>query len=83
MTDVYVVVWVDRHTDIEVEPFDQEAAAIEWVKAEARDDDIVLNEELTAAMREDGWVYHATYSTEDDYLFVVKREVRWPADASN
>jgi hypothetical protein len=81
MSAVYVVIWVDRHTDPDVRVFDNAEAAIEWAKATARDHDDhnVLDETLTEPMQVWGWLYYGCYSVEGDYLRVVKREVRQTA----
>jgi hypothetical protein len=70
-----------RHTDPTAEAFDNVESAIEWAKAMARINDRqgVLDETLTDPIRGDGWLYCGCYSVEDDYLYVVKREVRQTA----
>lgn len=82
MSDVYVVVWVDRHTDPTVHVFENADIAIEWAKAQARDNDRhdELDETLTGPMSADGWLYHGSYSSEGDFLYVVKRTIRKTAD---
>jgi hypothetical protein len=72
MTDIWIVLIEDRHSDVEALPFTSEAAAL----AQARDsvpDDATSGEDLNDAMRRDGWVLYLPYGLEGDYVRVVKR----------
>jgi hypothetical protein len=40
MSDVYVVVWSDRHSGPDADIFDNPEAAIEWARTQARDNDL-------------------------------------------
>jgi hypothetical protein len=79
MDEIWIVLVEDRHADVEAFPFSTEERAIayarEQVQENARHPESISEEELTPAMREDGWVFFMTYSTEGDCVRVVKRSV--------
>lgn len=69
---VYVAIWDDRHRDTSVHTFDTAEGAIGWSRTQVRSlypDD--LDEDLTPAMREAGWLYYGCYSLEGDNIRVV------------
>jgi hypothetical protein len=74
---VYVVIWNDRHSDPEPYVFVTERLAIAWARKQAIDNARPgqLDEELTAAAQDAGWLYCATYSEEGDRIWVVAREI--------
>lgn len=78
MTDTWIVLVEDRHTDVDAFPFSTEEAAVTearaQVNANARHPEDI-EEELTASMIRDGWVFHVTYSCEGDNVRVLKREL--------
>ena len=78
MTDVWVVLVEDRHTDVEALPFTSEVAALEaahaGADANARHGD-VREAELTPQMIADGWCLLLEYGTEGDCVRVLKREL--------
>jgi len=72
---VFVVITADRHTDPEPEVFTERAAAVGYAQSQA----IYLNRhpeylDLLADVPE-GFVYLATYSVEDDAVWVVEKEL--------
>jgi hypothetical protein len=71
MSDVWVVMIEDRHSDVDALPFSTEEAAV----AKARDSvpDDAEEEQLTTAARRDGWVLFLSYGTEGDCVRVIKR----------
>lgn len=75
---IYIVIIEDRHSDTDAKPFLNAATAIAYAEEKAREycrheDD--YEESLNDAMKEDGWLWHATYSCEGDSVRVVEREV--------
>jgi hypothetical protein len=80
--DIYLVITDDRHADLDVTPFTDEAAAIAFAEQEVADNvrrpELVEPEdrELNDAMREDGWIWYCRYSAESDTAWVIKRELR-------
>lgn len=70
---VYVVLWEDRHADIEPYVFADADAAISWAQGKAREFNrhADLDETLTDLMRRAGWLYYGCYSCEGDHLRVV------------
>jgi hypothetical protein len=71
---VFVLVLEDRHIDVEVTPYREREAAI----AAARhilDEQDGTEERLTSAMRADDWIFYGTYSSEEDCVRVVEREL--------
>ena len=75
MTDIYIVITEDRHSDVEVQPFTDETAAIAHAEDEAAGTED-QDRELTDAMRADGWLWYCGYGTEGDCVRVVRRELR-------
>lgn len=85
MTDIWIVLDEDRHSDVDAVPFSTEAAAFAYARDQAGDmalpDGVTADEvehvpgeqELTPGMREDGWVLLLVYSIEGDRVRVVKR----------
>jgi hypothetical protein len=69
---LFAVIVEDRHCDVQVEVWDDEAAAVDRAKAIAREycryDDYA--EEQIA-----DWVFYARYSCEDDSVRVVRVEL--------
>lgn len=76
---LYVVLHCDRHYDPNVFVHTNPDAAIAHAQDLANDyasRPETITEELTGPMRDIGWIYHCTYSTEDaDWIAVVEREV--------
>jgi len=75
----YVVMSSDRHNDPMPFLFADRDTAMEWARAYVREhlsrpED--LDEELTAPMREAGWLYYGQYSVEGDHVFVIECEVQ-------
>ncbi len=67
----------DRHSDPEIHLFAKQSVAIKWAKAKAREYDRFgdLDEELTTAMKRDGWLYYGRYSVEGDHIRVELLQV--------
>lgn len=75
MSTIYVVIHEDRHTDVQVQPYRDRDEAIAAARA-ILDDYDGQEEELLTGMGDDGWILFGTYSTEDDCVRVVERELR-------
>ena len=74
--NIFVAVWGDRHSDTTVHLFTDKQKAIDWARETAksrarRPEDY----EEPVYSREDGWVFYATYSCEDDGIYVVESEI--------
>lgn len=71
MTDTWIVIVEDRHSDVDALPFSTEAEAV----AKARDSvpEDAEEERLNEAMLRDGWVLFLSYGPEGDSVRVVKR----------
>ena len=84
MTDVYVVIIEDRHSDTDAEVFTSQEIAIlragQLVGSYTRDpvepEDIEYG--LTASMVRDGWVWYCRYSCEGESVRVLRREIDKP-----
>jgi hypothetical protein len=83
MTDIFIVIESDRHSDVEVHPFtlepDAVASAEQAVGANCRHPELLQEAdayELTDGMRAAGWVWHCRYGVEGDNVRVVKRTLR-------
>jgi hypothetical protein len=70
-TTIYVAMIADRHTDPEPYPFTTAEQAIAYARqaahANARSPEAVEESDI------DGWLYHATYSTEGDAVWVLAK----------
>jgi hypothetical protein len=79
MTDIWIVLVEDRHTDVDALPFTSEVAALQAARAEAeanaRDPQDVSEGELTQTAIRDGWVLLLEYGTESDCVRVIKRQL--------
>lgn len=74
MTDIYIVITEDRHADVEVAPFADEAAAFAHAEDEVAGTED-QDRELTEEMRRRGWLWYCGYGTEGDCARVVRREL--------
>ena len=70
---LFAVIVEDRHCDVQVEVWDDEAAAVDRAKAIARE--YCRDDEDYAERRIAGWVFYARYSCEDDSVRVVRVEL--------
>lgn len=81
MSAIYLVIVEDRHEDVAVYPFTEEAAALacaEHIVAERLRHPEHLDPEddaLTNDMRADGWIFLRHYSVEGECVRVVVREM--------
>lgn len=79
MTDIWIVLIQDRHTDVDAKPYSTEnaarRAAWEAAKASSWHPGDVAEEALTDRMRRDGWVLLLAYGTEGDQVRVIRRQV--------
>lgn len=77
MSDIWIVLVEDRHSDVEALPFSTEERAAEYARDWVRDAPEFSGDaedaELNDAMRRDGWVLYLPYGTEGDCVRVVKR----------
>ena len=80
---IYIVIWKDRHADTEVYPFSNPEEAIAFAKEKVEENCDYpedLDEELSAPMIADGWIYYGCYSCEGDSIRVVTRELDGEVD---
>ena len=79
MSDVWIVLVEDRHTDVNALPFTSEVAALEAAHAQAEANAVyvgtVREGELNQAMIDDGWVLWLEYGTEGDSVRVIRRQL--------
>jgi hypothetical protein len=82
-TSVYLVILQDRHCDVQVWPYLDEADAIARAEAEVAEAEVesasglpVEAAGLTGAMRDDGWVWYAAYGSEGDHVRVIERKLQ-------
>lgn len=84
---IYIVIIEDRHVDVEVEPFSTAELAIEYAKeargANCRHPEDIEEGEITQDMRDEGWLYHSTYSSEGDSVRVVERTLDYEEDGDD
>lgn len=76
MSDIYLLIIEDRHTDVDVQPYSSEelamaafSQALDDLARSPGDIDAGLNVHMIA----DGWIANATYSVEGDAVRVIKR----------
>lgn len=79
---IFIVVQEDRHTDPDVRLFSTDEKAISYAKSVMDDnaeqaqfveeDEMYLDEE---SLEDGGLLFHGTYSTEGDCVWVASREV--------
>jgi hypothetical protein len=73
---VAVVIWEDRHVDIQPFVFTETADAIEWARDRAREHTMCEGfEEFIDPDHEDGIVYAVTYCIEGDRISVTECEI--------
>lgn len=82
MTDVFIVLNADRHSDSEMYPFTDEGKAIDYanrlVLVNVRHPELLEEPdayELTDGMKDAGWVFSCTYGVEGDNVRVVRKEL--------
>lgn len=79
---LYVAMICDRHTDPEPYVFSTAEAAIAYARDKAteyaRDPD-----DLDEPQVPDGWLYYATYSGEDDSVWVIEKVLDQPAEEAS
>ena len=75
---IYIVIWDDRHADIDIIPFFFKKDAIAYAEKEAAEmlkgaePGEGVPGELTGSMKEEGWLYFCCYSCEGDSIRVVE-----------
>jgi len=75
---VYIVIWSDRHADLETYPFLSRNAALECAEAIAGEmkksyGPLEEDEPLNKYMVEAGWIFYCCYSGEGDSVRVVEK----------
>lgn len=79
MTDIWIALVEDRHTDVDAKPFSTEnaarRAAWEAAKGSSWHPGDVTEEALTDGMYRAGWVLLLAYGTEGDRVRVIRRQV--------
>jgi len=70
---VYIVLINDRHTDIEVEAFSSDEKAIDYARKTAKE--YCGSPEIYEESQISDWLFYARYSSEEDYVRVVEREI--------
>ncbi len=82
MSEIWIVIVQDRHTDTDALPYTTEEAAVAKARAIAREyawhPEDAKDGTLNAEMRRDGWVLWLPYGTEGDSVRVVRREMDAP-----
>lgn len=78
MSELFVIIIEDRHSDVDVEVHDNEDRAVGRAKRLATEycrhaED--LQDGLTDGMKKAGWVYYCRYSCESDSVRVVKAKL--------
>jgi hypothetical protein len=77
--DIYVLICEDRHIDVFVRVFSSLNIAIayaeDFMKNNARFPEEIQHEKLSYGMQNDGWVYYATYSSEEDSVRIEKGKI--------
>lgn len=76
---IYVVIIKDRHSDVEAIPFYNKEEAIDYAVNLVRNyavNPLDIDDTLNTSMKKAGWVYHATYSCEGDYISVREEKIR-------
>lgn len=74
MTEVYVVIIEDRHTDVDAEVYADEHKAVERAKVMAKDS--CQSPEDYEEHKIADWIFYASYSCESDSVKVLKKEVK-------
>jgi len=80
MDSLYLLVVVDRHREPYAELFDSLKSALDYVFdcVLSEDEKVFIDDEQMTPeeLNEAGWVYHKRYSCEDDYVYIIKKEVK-------
>lgn len=72
--EIFVVILEDRHTDTDAEVFSDSTKAIAYARKQANEyADDGVDETLTDAMRQAGWIHHGCYSCEGDHVRVMRK----------
>jgi isopropylmalate/homocitrate/citramalate synthase len=71
---VFLVFINDRHSDTDAEVFTSAEAAIEYARTTAREFARSPEDYIEADVR--GWLFFATYSVENDCVWVIEKELR-------
>jgi hypothetical protein len=71
VTDTWIVLVEDRHSDVDAVPFTTQAMAFAAARLAVPDD--AAEEPLSEAMRRSGWELYLPYGSEGDCVRVVKR----------
>lgn len=74
MTEIYIVIVEDRHTDVEVIPFASKDAAILVARSLAKQ--YCRHEEDYEECDIKGYLFNAVYSCEGDSITVIAKELR-------
>lgn len=75
MSEVYLVILEDRHTDVEVRVFADRQDAIDHAEQIVEDYDYD-DDKPALGNPPDGWLFHAVLSCEGDSVRVEKAEVK-------
>ena len=73
MTELYIVIWSDRHSDVTVHPFTDKDVAISEARRTAKE--YCKHPEYYNEEQIDGWLFYAQYSCEGDNVRVVTAEL--------
>jgi hypothetical protein len=72
-TSIYLAFVNDRHVDPDAEPFTTAEAAIAYARQQAEENSRDGTYEESEVR---GWLFYASYSPEDDDVWVVEKELR-------
>lgn len=77
MDKIYIVIWIDRHSDTKAYPFMHKEKAISEAQRIAKEccKNEVCYEERTYENDKDGWIFFVEYSSEDDCLIVIESKI--------
>ena len=84
---LFIVIIEDRHTDVQVELWLEEAEAITRARTVAKErwsaeSGVPYSEKLSGPMKKAGWLFHVTYSGEGDAVRVERKDVLIAEDIS-
>jgi len=70
---IYIACCQDRHTDADIQVFWSEENAVQYAKDFVKDD--ARFPDAIKEIETEGWLYHAQYSEEGDYVYVFESEM--------
>lgn len=68
--EIYIAICLDRHISEDIKVLTTLEAAIEYAKDSVPERYKIEEQELTDRMKQEGWLYYATYGVEGDSIRV-------------